>query len=255
MARVARSPKKSKRSVSRSGRRVNLSMWATWGVVALCVCAILAVPVYRLFWSRGEANQLEQGVALMPNLGCMACHLQRDGELRWRDDKGPPPSMEAARDAILNGRDRVPGLAAAMPAFGGRLDAREWQAVLTAAASLEGMVGVPEDPELAAGYDIAEEQGCFGCHGMLGCGGVANRGSLPGEVPGWYGNAFASQAGGEGGVETILRDGARATRLPIPGVPGPLLAMPSFEDRMDSTEMRLLARYVEWLRESPPLHE
>jgi mono/diheme cytochrome c family protein len=254
MARASRPPKKSKRSAPRPGLRPNLSRWALWATAALCVCAILAVPVYRLVWHRGEVNQLQQGMALMPEAGCLACHRQADGDLRWRDDGAPPASMEAARDAVLNGRDRVAGLPAAMPAFGGRLGAGEWQSLLMAALALEAMVGVPEDPELAAGYDVAVEQGCFGCHGLLGCGGVPNKGSLTGEVPGWYGAAFAARAEGDGGVLGVLREGARSTGLPIPGVPGPLLAMPSFDGRTDSTEMQLLVRYLEWLRDDPPVY-
>jgi mono/diheme cytochrome c family protein len=254
MARVSRSSRKPRKGAQRSGRRINLARWVAWGVAAVCVCAVLAVPVYRFFWHRGEVNQLQQGMALMPEAGCRACHGQANGLLRWRDDGAPLASMEAARDAILNGRERVGDLPAAMPAFGARLEGREWQSLLMASLALEAMVGVPGDPELAAGYDLALEQGCFGCHGILGCGGVANAGSLTGEVPGWYGGSFGARTAGEGGALGVLRDGARATGLPIPGVPGPLLAMPSFQGRVDSTEMQLLVRYVEWLRENPPVY-
>lgn len=141
---------------------------------------------------------------------------------------------------------------AAMPAFGGRVRAAEWQALLMAVLAREAMVGVPDDPELAAGYDIASDHGCFGCHGVLGCGGVVNRGSLAGRIPGWYGSAFEAGAGSAAGTVELLRSGTRARRLPVPGIPGPVLAMPSFDSRMDSTEMQLVARYVEWLRDDPP---
>lgn len=187
--------------------------------------------------------------------GCVACHLTPQGEFRWRADGSPPSSVEVIRDAVVNGRRATTGFPVKMPAYGSRLSVEEWQAAAVAVAALSGLAGIPEDPELAAGHDVAVQMGCFGCHGPLGAGGVPNPGSLAGAVPGWYGRAFRRATENQGGLERLLREGGHQQRFPFPGLPGSLLRMPAYGDSLDSTESSLLARYVEWLNAHPPAYQ
>jgi len=99
---------------------------------------------------------------------------------------------------------------------------------------------------------VAVQMECFGCHGRLGSGGVSNPGSLSGGVPGWYGRSFLKAAAAPNGLERILREGAKSARVPVPWAPGPVLQMPAYGDRLDSTEIQLLTRYMRWLQEHPP---
>ncbi len=254
---MARSQRKSgSRGSSRSGgkraRRWNASRigMVLAGVVA--VVAVLGVPTYRWWWAREETNPLARGMELLGEQGCAACHTGASGSWRWRADGAPPVSVEMIRDAILNGRPASPEFPGAMPPMGGRLDVGEWRALVLAVGVLEGLVGVPEDPELASGYDIAVQMGCFGCHGRLGAGGVPNPGSLEGRIPGWLGGSFRKVLAVDGRLREVILEGSRQRRVPVPGVPGSLLSMPAYGERLDSVEVEILVRYLRWLHENPP---
>jgi len=231
------------------GRRVH---WAAWVLGILVVAAVLVVPVVRWAVNRDEGTLLLDGFQTLQDAACIACHRRGDGRWQWRADARPPVSLEVIRDAIFNGRDAVPGFAEAMPAYTGRLEHEEWLGAQQAVAALTGLVGVPEDPELAAGHDVARDMGCFGCHGPLGAGGVPNPGSLTGRVPGWFGGRYRKTLAREGGVAGLIRDGSRPVRVPVPGLGGPLLTMPPWGDRIDSTELEVLTAYLQWLHENPP---
>ncbi|NOZ95203.1 MAG: hypothetical protein GXP47_10760 [Acidobacteria bacterium] len=250
---------KSKTGTKRSGRRRpssrggwDRSRWLMALAVLGVITLIAAIPVYRWWWQKGEVSELGEGLKLLERQGCVSCHRDGSGCWRWRADGRRPASTDAIRDAVLNGRSAAEGFPAAMPAYAGRLQARQWQGLVVATGVLTGILGVPEDQELAAGRDIVAQMGCGSCHGALGGGGVANPGSLTGAVPGWYGRSFAALQRKEGGLETLLQDGGRQRKSLIPGVPPPLLNMPPYGERLDSVEMDLLVRYLEWLHDTPP---
>ncbi len=219
---------------------------------ALVVVLLSAVPVARWWIQRDEGNLVQDGLEVLEEQGCQACHRGLDGAWRWRADGRGPVSLEVIRDAILNGRPAAEGFPVPMPPYSGRIEHPEWLAAQQAVGALTGLVGIPEDPELAAGHDVARDLGCFGCHGPLGAGGIGNPGSLAERVPGWYGAAFRRAEAEEGGMAGVIRDGSRPTRLPVPGLKGPLLTMPAFGSRLDSTEMGVLVAYLRWLHENPP---
>ncbi len=253
---MARSASSRKRSGSkrRSRRSVAWGRWLGWAIVVLCCAAVLAVPIYRWSWNRDEGNLVRVGMKVLRSQGCLACHVAGNGSYRWRQDGASPASIEAVRDAVMNGRRRTAGFAAAMPAYGGRLSASEWQGAVLAVGTLAGFVGVPEDQELAAGRDVAVQMGCFGCHGPGGAGTVANPGSLAGSVPGWFGSRFRRAAESDQGIQGVLRSGARQAGVPLPGLAGPALVMPPLDGRIDSTELSLLVRYLQWAHANPPAY-
>jgi len=229
--------------------------WSRWLWAAAAVVLIIlagAIPSYRAWWRRAEGSELGRGLAGLHAEGCVACHRSPSGCWKWRADGRPPASTDAIRDAVLNGRPAADGFPAAMLAYANRLEAGEWRRLVIAAGVLSGIVGVPEDQELAAGRDIVGQMGCGGCHGALGGGGVPNPGTLSGEVPGWYGPTFEGLRAGEGALESMVRDGGQQRRNPVPGAPPPLLSMPGYGDRLDSVELDLLVRYLEWLHDNPP---
>lgn len=248
MARQQRA--RSSKSSGKGKRPVRLGRILGWVVAALVVVAVLALPVYRWWWRHEDASAVQRGLALLEAEGCTGCHREAGGALRWRADGSEPPSLVVVRDAILNGRPAAGDMLHDMPAYGGRLRMREWQDAAAAVGALTGLLGIPEDQELAAGHDIAVQMGCFSCHDVLGAGGVANPGSLKGRVPGFYGPDFA--AAQTTGLEEVLREGSVPSHTPVPGLPGPVLTMPSYGERLDSTELDLLVRYLVWLHENPP---
>ncbi len=242
---------RSRKSAGRAGRRASSRVGLALAVV-VAVAAVFGLPAYRWLWARGEANPLARGLELLETRGCASCHRPEAGGWRWRADGTPPVSPEMIRDAVLNGRPPAAGFPAGMPPMGHRLDLEEWKAVVLAVSVLEGLVGVPEDPELASGYDIARQMGCFGCHGLLGAGGVPNPGSFQGRIPGWLGAGFEKTLEVDGALRRVILEGSVQDRVPLPGVPGSLLAMPAYGERLDSVEVEILVRYLRWLHENPP---
>jgi len=250
---------KPKTSTKRAGRSRSsgkgVGRWSLWLWVLAAVAAIIlvgAIPGYRWWWHRAGSSELGRGLALMGSQGCTSCHRDAGGCWIWRTDGRMPASADAIRDAVLNGRPAVAGFPAGMPAYASRLQVGQWRQLVIAAGALSGVVGVPEDAELAAGRDIVVQMGCGSCHGVLGGGGIPNPGSLAGEVPGWYGPDFGRLLADDGALEATVREGGHQRRSLVPGVPPPLLNMPGYGGRLDSMELDLLVRYVEWLHDNPP---
>lgn len=119
---------------------------------------------------------------------------------------------------------------------------------MLAVGSTSGLVGIPDEPELAVGYEIAVDAGCFSCHGPLGAGGVPAGGTLTGEVPGWHGRTFDGDGGEASRIRLAVTEGARQTTLPWARSRGDRLAMPAYAGVLDSTEIEAVVRYVEWVR-------
>ena len=238
-------PRSRKRSTGRS-------RWLAIAAGVVLLALLSALPVYRAWWRRAERTDLSTGLARLDEEGCLACHRDPAGCFKWRADGRQPASTDAVRDAVLNGRPAAEGFPGAMPPYAGRLRVREWQDLAVAVAALAGIAGEPEDQELAAGRDIVTQMGCERCHGPLGARGIPNPGTLTGRVPGWYGPELRALLAKDGALEAVLRDGSRQRRTPMPGVSPPPLAMPAYGGRLDSVELDLLVRYLEWLHDNPP---
>ncbi len=247
MPRAAKSSKtKVKRPrVAARARRNRLTVWLFIGMI---VVVLVALPAYRWMWRRRGANAVRTGLELFEHEGCVACHRTGTGALRWRADGAAPASLEVIRDAVVNGRPEEAGFGVGdMPAYGSRLTVRKRNNLALAVGVLTGLAGIPEDPELAAGHDIARQMECFRCHGPLGSGGVANPGSLSGAVPGWMRPDAGKALSSPDAFAALLQSGATPKRVPLPWVPGPVLRMPAFGPKLDSTETDLLRRYLVWL--------
>jgi hypothetical protein len=207
-----------------------------------------ALPAYRAWWRAGEASELGAGLALLGERGCMACHATAEGCLRWRSDGETPATLEEARDAILRGRPWAAGFPAAMPAARAALGRRAADRVVLAVGVSTGLVARPDEPEVEAGREVMLQMGCERCHGRLGAGGVPNAGSLAGQVPGWHGRSFTRAETRPGGIEAVIRDGSTPAATPFSG--GPALVMPTFHERLDSTELGLLLGALQGARRS-----
>ena len=178
----------------------------------------------------------------------MGCHRAPDGAWRWRADGGSPESLAAVEDALRRGRPVTVGLGPAMPAAVVQSGSAAERRLVLAVGITSGLVGIPDEPELAVGYEIAVEAGCFSCHGALGAGGIPAAGTVTGEVPGWHGRAFDGDRGEASRIRQAVAEGARQATLPWARSRGERLAMPAYSEVLDSTEIDAVVGYVEWLR-------
>lgn len=179
----------------------------------LLLAALAPWGLSRLLW-HWELNPVLRGRLLAESHGCVTCHgpsaaaaIPNPGS-RW----GSVPKLgggnafmylhdagEIAETIRLGApqawlddpeiRERLESQRLRMPAFGDRLSERE-VADLTAWVQAVERFELPDEPEVAAGRELAREHGCIACHGIEGSGGLANPGSLGGFVPGFAGRNF-----------------------------------------------------------------
>jgi mono/diheme cytochrome c family protein len=219
-----------------------------WIVLIAAAVAVCALPAWRAWWRLGEASPLRRGLVALESEGCVGCHRAPDGAWTWRADGRARESLAAVEHALRRGRPATIGLGGTMPAAIVRPGSVAELRVVLAVGATSGLVGIPVEPELAVGYEIATDAGCFSCHGPLGAGGVPAPGTLAGEVPGWHGRSFGTAVATTAAIRQAVVEGARPSTLPWARRRGGRLAMPAYGDVLDSTEIESVVRYVEWLQ-------
>jgi mono/diheme cytochrome c family protein len=113
-------------------------------------------------------------------------------------------------------RQRLQTQRLVMPAYEDRLSDREIADLVAFVLAGEGF-GLDASDPVAAGRSLARKLGCPSCHGPEGGGGVPNRGSLGGFVPGFLGRNFADLVTGEEEFAEWVRTGTsrRLGRNPV----------------------------------------
>jgi mono/diheme cytochrome c family protein len=123
------------------------------------------------------------------------------------------------------------------------------------------------------GYEVAEELGCFACHGTGGTGGTPNPGSDVKEVPAWDGGNAMMYVQNEKEIHEWILDG-RPERLrkeaqpadtgspqgsrespadKIPGKSTPLLKMPAYRNTVSGEDLLDLVAYYKAVAAFEPL--
>ena len=97
------------------------------------------------------------------------------------------------------------------------------------------------DQPVQRGRVLAENLGCFGCHGPGGAQPIPNPGAKGGEVPGWVGGTWMMWNREASDVRGWILDGHPAGREPDAGA---LIAMPAYRSRVTSAEADDLVAYV-----------
>ncbi len=120
----------------------------------------------------------------------------------------------------------------------------------------------PESTAALRGRRVAQEQGCFACHGVDGRGGRANPGARSGEVPGWDGPTMAALCRDESEVAEWIDDGrpARLVALAAALAEEPAVPMPAYRGRLSEAERSDLLTYLQvvsgfGLEMSDPVYE
>jgi mono/diheme cytochrome c family protein len=249
------------------------------GYVSLAVglLALGFVGGVLLLARQPETTPAIRGKRLAEAWGCFACHgPEGSGGVGDRASPGGTvPDWQFAtvamfarseddlREWILYGvsrrqaeradnDDRRP--LAPMPAYERDLTARQLEDLVAYVLAVSGWR--PEIPDRAfEGRKLAQRLGCFGCHGPSGMGGVANPGSLKGQIPPWDGDEFTKLVRDEQelrewileGTLQRLQDNAAARYF----LDRQKTRMPAYHDHISDAELNLLVDYIQWLRQGP----
>ena len=114
-------------------------------------------------------------------------------------------------------------------------------------------VAVFEAPEgmAAAGYRIARESGCFGCHGPGGSAGVANPGSFKGYIPPWEGEDYKDLVRSDAELREWIAEGGigrfRSNPIARYFTARQVIDMPPFKDVLSPSQVDTLVSYIGWL--------
>jgi mono/diheme cytochrome c family protein len=240
--------------------------------------AVLAGLAGVAWWRTRDIGPVQQGARLASERGCLSCHgpAGRLADPEGTLGIGSIPSFEhddvtsyarseaEIREWILDGKPRRlreaqdgETVLLAMPAWRGRLSAREVDHLVAWVKAVSEFDPLPE--EAAAGRDAAARLGCFACHGPQGRGDTPNPGSLKGHIPSWSGRDFLELARDEGEIREWIREGGprRLRENPVAAffLRRQAIRMPAYGERVGEVEIRQISDYIRWLRRARPSPE
>jgi mono/diheme cytochrome c family protein len=250
--------------------------WSTLVLAALVVqTAWIAYPHVRNVVLPPEVTAYETGKRVSERFGCFGCHgpegrggIPNPGS-EWETVPAfteRVPMMFAKtdlelREYVLDGSPRskrddetyqaeMEAAALQMPAYRGRMTDTELDAIMAFIRAASGLL-YPDDDEAGRGMDLAVTNGCFGCHGDMGGGGVPNPGSLKGYIPGFWGADFHELVDNDDELLEWIREGsiARLRDNPVANhfLEQQIIKMPAYADHLTDKQIRSLAAAVRWI--------
>lgn len=143
--------------------------------LVLCTVGFVTMSVWIKFRVAPETAPVARGAAYAGVRGCVDCHGDPDNLL-------PDANDNACSDVNRNSWHPDYNVNCA--------DAISYFEVIRLRRNLGERAKAGRGGALIAGETLARKYHCFQCHGQLGQGGFANRGSFKGYVPGYFGDDF-----------------------------------------------------------------
>lgn len=255
----------------------NLRESASLRYTLIPVIAVICLAGGITLWVFLKPNlpPAERGRRLAESTGCFNCHgpggirgIPNPGRLDGRVPtfegdlmmyaEGPDEIREWIRDGVPEKRARSKSWqkerdrgVLVMPAFGDRLSDEEIDDLVAYVMAVHGSRH-PTDSLARAGSELAEELGCFGCHGPGGHLAPPNPGSLKGYIPSWDGEDFPDLVRDrtefrqwvEGGISDRFAKNPLAQFF----LDRATLHMPAFRDKLEPGDVSALWAYVSWLQ-------
>ncbi len=247
-------------------KRVLLGLF---GILFVAESVYVAYHLWVAYWRRAGATPEERGFRLALRLGCFTCHGM-GGTQAMQTPMGDVPSWDGMtwimyadtedkiRNWILYGRADP----SKPPSDRKKLRMPAYRDVLTD-AQLADLVAFyqavafwrqPEDPLVERGRDIAQEKGCFHCHGPEGRLTMPNPGSFKGYIPAWNSPDFDELVRDERELREWILDGIsqRMARNPAARffIRRAKIRMPAYRDHLTEDELDALVAFIRWVRAS-----
>jgi len=230
-------------------------------VVISLLFYILTLPEHTRVWKGRE-------VAL--KYGCFNCHgFEGHGGIKnpgYRYEEVPSWQGETAMMFILNENElkewilygkpqRLKNIDHAgiikMPAYKGIISEKELNELTDYLKAVMGLIEIDDD-SAKTGYEIAKRSGCFGCHGPYGMGGMPNKNSFKGYIPGWDGDDFKDLVRNEDELKEWILNGKiqRLEKNPIARyfTEKQIVKMPAYKNILKDDEINHIISYINWLR-------
>jgi mono/diheme cytochrome c family protein len=182
--------------------------------------------------------------------GLLTMYAQSEGEIReWILDGLParvrrdPEQMRLRERAVIR-----------MPPWRGIIGGRKLDDLVSYVKAM-GDFETPAEDRPAEGKKVAEEFGCFNCHGPQGRGSMPNVNAFKGYIPSWDGDDFADLARSEAEIREWILDGSaarlRGSRLARFFLARQPIRMPAYRGWLKEEQVNRLVDYIRWVRAHP----
>ena len=247
-------------------------------VLALVQAAWLAYPHLRRIALQTEETSAARGQQVAHELGCFACHGpgggggvpnpgSEEGEVPSLDQQTQmmyAPKPADLREYILDGAPKkrredpdyiakMEGAALRMPAYRGVISNAQLDSLVDYLRAVSGLVTPDDEKAAARGLTVAQELGCFDCHGPMGAGGVSNPRSFKGYIPGFWGPDYAELVQSDDELRRWIAEGkiSRIAEHPIGKwfFRRQLIKMPAYGRFRSPEDIEALMAYVKWVHE------
>lgn len=248
-----------------------------WFAVTVVGAAMFLYPYARDLLFQVEVTSAQRGRQVALEAGCFSCHGpdgvggvanpgSQDGEVPGFAEGMPmmwASSEQEIRDYILDGAPERkladPKYQAerkasrlVMPAYRGFVSDAEVDDLVAYIGAVSGLI-YPEEEDASDGQELAYELGCFDCHGPMGAGGVQNRGSFKGYIPGFWGHDYRDLVRSDEELDAWILDGNVPRLINHPIAPYFLenqpIRMPAYRDEIDDDQLRKLKAFVRWVNQ------
>ena len=143
-----------------------------------------------------------------------------------------------------------------MPAYRGKIGDQDFADLKIYLRAVSGLDAPPPAEAAAlAGYQLARDKACFGCHGPSGRGLLANPRSLAGYTPAWEGPVFDDLVKNDDELQDWIHSGGierlQKNKLAAHFMERQIIAMPAYEGVLTDEEINKVVAYIHWLRKQP----
>jgi cytochrome c551/c552 len=246
-------------------------------VAILTTIVVIALAMLDHWMRLPKMSDFMRGKQIAHELGCVGCHQSALGmvimnpstlrgvipsfhsgdsaTLFWVENKdefqqwirqGVSVRIQAERQKFSHQNDA--GIK--MPVYGERLDQQQL-ADLYAYFRDSNQFPAPPEGTISRGASLAEQHGCFACHGVHGLDGNSNVGSFKGYIPPWDGEDFHELARSDDEITEWIKNGSlqRLERNPVAKffLNRQQIKMPAYGAALSGQEISDLIAYIHWL--------